>query len=84
MESKKENKNVIITFNEAEALVLLEWLTKINEKNNSELFEDRQAEEKVLFDLEALLEKNISETFKSNYSEILFAARRAIKNSNQS
>ncbi len=79
MVARKDNKNVVVNFSEDEALVLLEWLIKFNEKGESLLFEDKQAEERVLFDLEASLEKIVSETFKGNYLEILSKARQKIR-----
>ena len=79
MEAKKDKKEIAIFLNEDEALVLLEWLTKFNEKDDPSLFEDKEAEERILFDLEASLEKIILETFKGNYLEILSKARQNIK-----
>jgi len=79
MEAKKDNKEVAIILSEDEALVLLEWLTKFNEKEDSSLFEDRQAEQRILFDLEASLERVVSETFKGNYIELLSKARQKIR-----
>lgn len=78
MEAIKNNKNVSLKLSSSEAIVLLEWLTKFNQKEHPLLFED-QAEERVLFDLEASLEKIISETFDVNYCEILARARQEIR-----
>lgn len=78
MEAKKENRNISIKFSSNEALVLLEWLTKFNEKEHPLLFED-QAEKRVLFNLESSLEKVVTETFEGNYLENLSRARQAIR-----
>lgn len=78
METKKDNKNVSIKLSSNEALVLLEWLTKFNEKEHPLLFED-QAEERILFDLESSLEKIVSETFEGTYLENLSKARQEIR-----
>ncbi len=78
MEITKESKDVLIKFSNSEAIVLLEWLTKLNENENASLFQD-QAEERIVFDLEALLEKVISETFEGNYNEILYEARQKVR-----
>ena len=74
MDAIKNNKSVSLNLSSNEALVLLDWLTKFNQKENSTLYED-QAEERVLFDLEASLEKVVSETFEENYREALLKAR---------
>jgi hypothetical protein len=74
MEAIKDNKSVSLNLSSNEALVLLDWLTKFNQKENSTLYED-QAEERVLFDLESSLEKVVSETFEENYGEALLKAR---------
>ena len=78
MEAKKDNKNVSLILSSNEVLVLLEWLTKFNEKEHPLLFED-QAEERILFDLESSLEKVVSETFEENYLEKLTRARQEIR-----
>jgi len=73
-----EIKNISITFSEDEAVVLFEWLAKFNTKENTYLFED-QAEQRVLYDLEASLEKNISSVFSDDYKTILLNARKRVK-----
>lgn len=78
MEAIKDNKNVSLKLSSNEALVLLEWLTKLNQKEDASLFED-QAEERILFDLESSLEKVVSETFEGNYLENLSRARQEIR-----
>ncbi|WP_452602780.1 hypothetical protein [Pontimicrobium sp. MEBiC06410] len=78
MESKKQNDNIVLSFNNDEALVLLEWLTRFNESEIPSLFED-QAEERVLFDLESILEESVSGTLKGDYKEILEKARNKIR-----
>lgn len=78
MEAIKDNKSVSLKLSSDEALVLLEWLTKFNQKEHPLLFED-QAEERILFDLESSLEKVVSETFEGNYLENLSRARQEIR-----
>ena len=78
MKAKKENGNILITFSGDEAIVLLEWLHNFNEEQYLDLFQD-QAEERILFDLEAELEKTISDTFDNSYQEILLKAREKIR-----
>jgi hypothetical protein len=78
MEAKKENENVALKLSINEALVLIEWLSEFNKKDNTLLFED-QAEERVLFDLESSLEQVLSQTFEGNYLDKLLSARREIR-----
>lgn len=78
MEANGENKDVVLKFSKEEALVLLEWLHNFNEVEHPSLFQD-QAEERILFDIEAELEKVISATFDSNYQEIISKARQKIR-----
>ena len=56
MQTNNKNGNIAIIFNEEEALVLLEWLHNFNQEEHSTLFQD-QAEKRILFDIEAELEK---------------------------
>lgn len=76
MEPKKENSEISITLSNEEALVLLDWITRFNEDENT--FQD-QAEERVLFDLESVLEEKVSETFSDDYSAVLQRAREKVR-----
>lgn len=78
MESKKQNENINLSLSSDEALVLLEWLTRFNENEMPSLFED-QAEERVLFDLESILEESVTETLSGDYKELLSQARDKIR-----
>lgn len=78
MKAKSKNENIIITFNKEEALVFFEWLHNLNEVERPTLFQD-QAEERILFDLEAELETVVSTTFDSGYQEALSKARKNIR-----
>lgn len=78
MEAKKINDKILIEITKEEAIVFLTWLTEFNEKNNQEIFQD-QAEERILWDFEAVLEKVIDETFDENYIEILSNARKKVR-----
>ena len=78
MKTNNENMNVTITLSENEALVLLEWLHNFNEGDHATLFRD-QAEQRVLWDMEAELETVVSGIFDGNYQEILEKARREIR-----
>lgn len=73
-----EKNNITLELSQEEALVLLSWLSKFNEKEIPELFED-QAEERVLWDLEAMLEKQVESIFNSDYDKILANARALVR-----
>jgi len=72
----KENINIQLTKNEA--LVLFELLGRVNQKNLSGIFED-QSEQRVLWDLEANLEKQLSEPLQPDYFDILTKAREEVR-----
>ncbi|WP_367914434.1 hypothetical protein [Leadbetterella sp. DM7] len=78
MKANIENRTIKVTFSEDEALVLLEWLHNFNENEHPALFQD-QAEQRVLWDMQAELEEVTSAIFDSNYQEILSKARQKIR-----
>ena len=64
-----------IDLTQQEALVLFDFLYRNNKDNCfAPLIED-QAEERVLWNLECILEKELSEPFAENYKEMLNQAR---------
>lgn len=77
MEANKKDKRIALDLSSEEILVLLDWLVKYNE-DESYRFED-QAEQRVLFDLESVLEKSISEILKGDYKSILAEARENLR-----
>jgi hypothetical protein len=78
MKANNDNGSITVAVSEDEAIVLLEWLHRFNEQEHSAVFED-QAEERLLFDLEAELEKVVSASFLYNYQDILLKAREKIR-----
>ena len=66
-----------IELNEQEALVLYDWLVRFNESQDASFVD--QAEERVLFDLESVLEKILVAPLKSNYTSLLAAARSKVR-----
>lgn len=78
METSKNYNEIFLQLNNDEAVVLLNLLARINEGNNDAIFED-QAEQRIMWDMEAALEKVISSTFEKNYHEIIFNARKNIR-----
>ena len=68
--------NIKLTKNEA--LVLFEFLSRFNEAEQNVIFEDK-AEEKILWLINAQLEKQLVEPFMPNYRDILDKARKEIR-----
>ena len=71
------NEKVILELSNDEALILFEWIKRFNEQDNQE-FED-QAEERVLWNLEALLEKSLTTPFDRDYKALLNEARGRVR-----
>lgn len=76
-EVKKEGRTVSMHLSRDEALVLFECLSRFDKSESLE-FEDK-AEQIVLWDIQAGLERILHEPFKSNYDELLLAARERIR-----
>lgn len=74
---------ITIELTENEALVLYEWLARSETDSRPAPFEHK-AEERVFFDIGAMLEPKIDVLFDPNYSAILDAARHAIVNPDDS
>ena len=68
----------MLSLSRDQALVLFAWLARTGAGEQPAAFED-QAEQRVLWDLEAALEKHLAEPFKSNFSERLEAARGRVR-----
>jgi hypothetical protein len=73
-------ESISIMLSKNEAIVLFEFLSRLNEEKVSKLFVD-QAEERVLWDIVATLEKQLPEPLSSNYIKILDNARKAVRDS---
>ncbi len=72
------SENVILTTSKSEAIVLFDFLVRFNKQVPKELFVD-QAEQRVLWNLEAYLEKQLTEPFLDNYPEIVERAREELR-----
>ena len=73
-----ESNEITIKLTKDEALVLFEFLSRFNENDNKEIFQD-QAEEKTLWIIEGQLEKILVEPFMPNYQDIIQEARDRIR-----
>ncbi|NHC47647.1 hypothetical protein [Motilibacter aurantiacus] len=63
-----------------QALVLLEWLARSSAAEAPVGFED-QAEQRVLWDLEALLEAVLPDSLREDYRTLVQAARSRVRDS---
>lgn len=69
---------MLIDISKNEALVLYEFLVRINKEPPIEIFED-QAEQRVLWNIEAFLETQLSESFRDDYLQIIEKARQDVR-----
>lgn len=67
------SKKVKVELTGDEALVLYDWLTRFNEETDPNLVD--QAEARILFDLESILEKALVAPFEADYVTLLGKAR---------
>lgn len=74
-------KDVTLTLTRDEAIVFFEWLARFN-KEEGRRCED-QAEQRVLWNLEASLESTLVEPFRPDYDQILAAARSRVRDSTE-
>ena len=61
-----------------EALVLFEWLHRVQDQEAALGIED-QAEQRVLWDMSACLERVLVEPFDGNYHQLVSDARAAVR-----
>jgi len=76
-----EEGKVALHLSRDEALVLFEWVSRFN-KTSAPAFED-QAEECVLWDLEARLESALVEPFRKDYAGTLADARARVRDAGE-
>lgn len=72
-----KTKHVTLDLSEYEALVLFEFLSRFS--NDKDLRIDDQAEARVLWDLCCVLETQLVEPLREDYSELLRKARNAVR-----
>jgi hypothetical protein len=73
-----EGDKLNIELTKQEALVFYDFLARLNQQEQKALYED-QAEERVLWDLECLLEKQLIEPFSKDYDKLIAQARNKIR-----
>jgi len=61
-----EKEEILIKLSKDEALVLFEFISRFNQLDQSEIFQD-QTEQKLMWLIEAQLEKILVEPFKPDY-----------------
>lgn len=71
------SKPVMLALSAEEALVLFEWVARFNARPSTD-FED-QAEQRILWNLEAMLESSLVEPFAEDYRARLLAARSKVR-----
>ena len=72
-----EQRKVTLELSRERALVFFDWLSKFNATEGRRF--DDQAEERVLWEIEALLESTLVEPFDARYEELLANARTAVR-----
>jgi hypothetical protein len=72
-----DDKGINICLTRAEALVLFEWLAR-EDKSDALRFEDA-SEEKVVWAIQAQLERTLAEPLQDNYKALLADARRTVR-----
>ncbi|MEO0460584.1 MAG: hypothetical protein AAF219_07060 [Myxococcota bacterium] len=78
---KKGEVRVTFELSSDEAIVFFDWLARFNEKDDH-TFED-QSEQRILWDLEAGLEKSLSAIVSSDYESRLADARSRVRDPEQ-
>jgi hypothetical protein len=81
MTSPEVDRTVYLRLTRAEALVLFEWLARVDAAKNLPV--EDPAEEQVLWRLEGQLESALLEPLGPNYKEAVEAARKEVRGSQQ-
>ena len=74
--AQPNNCDVIVSLSQDEALVLLDWLAVFNKSEQA--FSD-QAAQRVLWDVEAMLERSVDVVFSDGYERLLAEARARVR-----
>jgi len=68
--------NIVLT--KDEALVLFDFLGRFNAQEHINIFED-QAEQRILWDIEAQMEQALVDPLKPNYTDLVMEARDKVR-----
>jgi len=71
-------EQIKIEMRQEEAIVLFEYLARVNEKGILDSTFESQAEQIVLWNLQAIVEKQLTEPFNKDYNKIVANARKAL------
>ena len=69
------NNKFALVFNKDEALVLFDFIAKINEKGPSQDLVGQQ----LLWDMESLLERELPEVFDKDYNQLVNESKKKLK-----
>jgi hypothetical protein len=75
---RASDRTVRLLLSASEALVLFEWLHRVEGQEAALGIED-QAEQRVLWDMSACLERILVEPFDGNYHQLVSDARAAVR-----
>lgn len=70
---------VLIELRKDEALVLFELLARWSETSQRVVLLEHQAEQRLLWDIQAALERRLAEPFMTDYADQLAQARRMVQ-----
>lgn len=73
------SESVKLELSKEEAIVLFEYLTRNNDAKEFEKFFEDQSEQRVLWDIESMLESILVEPSQSDYLDKLKRAREAVR-----
>jgi hypothetical protein len=74
---REMSEHLILELSGDEAVVLLDYLARTNKKPRRDV--EDQAEQRVLWDLEASLERSVSEVLDPNYAQMVAGARDRVR-----
>ena len=81
MTNEQDSRTVVLRLTRAEALVLFEWLTRVDASGNLPI--EDLAEQQVLWQLEGQLEATLLEPLDPDYKLVLEAARNEVRGGHQ-
>jgi len=75
----ENQEKVTLELTNSEALVLFEWISRFNKGEKMKDTLEDQAEKRVLWDIECMLEEVLAEPFAKNYDVLLEKARSEVR-----